>query len=793
MTFPAMAEPENSKVGAADTEQVGEPDLLAMAETDPQAVVDHMRGEWDRSVEDKKNWNEQWKVNLSASEGFLGARLNKVQDRQEAWLPEGAEPSIVGLDKANRLGERLKAAMFADEPLPNVIPDNGADASADSAEFQTRILKDEAEKLKYVKRAKGAFSVGKDYGSGFLHFYIDSQGRGPEPVRIKAHPDALSPDNPMLEAEIAAKTAEPKAPTLRYITAEDEATETPAGLTDERYGKPLKHQFLPKLCCEVLNGRHVSMLPGTSCDLDDARGVLVGAMVPLGNVKAAYKSVADMDDAKLAELVSYRPSKAKDLLPVTQRKFLQETKVSDSTLVFLLLRYHLPTATNQKGSYFAAVGDNHLAHFGVWWDEEHDERLDLPLTQFLQYHEEGNPYGAGSMQKLGPGNEILALILDAMFMHMDRFGDQKTFVPMNSSLRPEQLEAESHRYIPFAGGAPVVESIPDFPVIWEKMYARIAADMDDESGLQQAGQALQSPSIKSAVHFESNVQQVQVLLSDLRQNTASGLERGWLVMSQLIRAFYTIPQFLRMSGEDGVYRYEEWSGEDMIGAGDVKIAQGSFSGQTPDQKAMLARSLYLQDKILTPQEYKRIVTHQFDAQLALQDDPHYQRVKGQLSKWQKGPPEGWAPPQPQVDPMTGQPVVNPATGQPVVPPDPVLGQIFAPRPVDSLPAVAQMRCEEIGRALASSKIDRFPPEWVQPLFTLFEQTRQAAGIVTIAEQQQAAAQQAQAAAQDKALDREAKHDIEAAKIASGDAKVQSATEQQALDRAMKPPMPQAAP
>lgn len=733
--FPEVEESEQTRPTSPDT---GEPDLLAIADTDPEKVVQHMHQEWDDSWGDIKNWDEQWKVNLARSEGYLGARLEKVQDRQEAWIPEGTGPSIVGLDKANRLSQRLRTAIFADPAEPEVIPAQGTDASADGAEFQSKILKDEQRKMMLNTRAADAFTTGKDFGSGFIHFYIDPQGSGPEPVRIKAHPDATSPDNPMLEAEIAQGLAQPKAPILRYVTAGGQESDTPPGLTDKRFGAPLKRQFLPKICCEILNGRHVRFLPSTADDSDDAKGVLIGAMVPLGNVKATFESVASMPDDKLAELVSYRPSKAKELLPVAQRRFLNDNKVSDSSLVFLLLRYYLPTAKNMTGSYFAAVGDTHLAYSGPWWDEEHDERLDLPVAQFKQYHEPGNPYGAGSMQKLGPGNEILALILDAMFEHMDRYGDQKTFVPMNSSLRPEQLEAESHRYVPFAGGAPVVETIPDFPVIWEKMYARIASEMDDESGLQQAGQGLQASNITSALQFQTNIQQVQVLLSELRQNTAKGFERSYRIMSQLQRAFYTIPQLLRVAGEDGAYQEKEWSGEDMIGVADVKIAQGSFSGQTPEQKATLARMLYLQDKILTPQEYRRIVTHSFDAQLVLQADPHLVRVKGQLDKWLEGPPEGWAPPPPQADPTTGQMI--PA-------PDPAFGAVFTPVPVDNLPQVASMRAEEIGRVIASSRIQKFPPQWVQPLFALFEQTRKAAGIATIAEQQQAQAQAQQGAQQ----------------------------------------------
>ena len=743
MPFPDVETPTQTRDEAGD-DQPQEQDLLRLAESDPEEVVRRMREEWDRSWDEIRNLNEQWKVNLARSDGYIGARLEKTQDKQEAFIPLGAGPSITGLNKAVRLSGNLRSMLFADPPVPDVVPNRGVDQDADKAQFQTRILKDESEQLSYPILAGDAFEVGKDYGSGFVEFYVDPEGRGPQPVRIKAHPDAVSADDPLgdqirgVGIWPSGVAYVPKAPMLRYVTAE-------GGLTDQRYREPLKHQFLPKLCADVLNGRHVRFLPGTARDVWDATGLLIGAMVPLGTVKAAFPDIAQLSEAELAELVSYRPTRAKDLLPLDQRRYLNQTKVTDTSLVFLLKRFELATAKSPRGSYLAAVGDTTLAYAGEWWDEEHDEPLDLPLTQFKQYHQHGNGYGMGSMERLGPGTELLALMLDAMLEHLDRFGDAKTFVPTTSSLRPEQLEAETHRYIPVSPqGIPQSEQIPDFPVVIEKMHARISQEMDAESGLQQAGQALQSPNMTSARQFQANLNQVSVLLSDLRENTARGLVRGWKVMSQLVRAFYSIPQLLQWEGEDGAYHVKEFSGADLIGTSDVRIAQGSFSQMIPAQKAALASEMYAGGKgVLRPEEYRRIVMSQFDPVLALQDDPHYQRIKRQLDRWSDGPPEGWQPPQAPTDPM-GRPVVNPQTGQPMpAPPDPVLSTIFQPLPCDEEPPVAQLRLAEISRVLASTRFEKFPLPWQQGLVMAYQQAKQASGMMTVREQQQAQAQAGQ--------------------------------------------------
>jgi hypothetical protein len=761
--FPEVEKPENTRGSQPTTpSRPGEPDaekdLLALAKSDPEKVCEKLLAEWNRSVKDRHNYNEQWKVNLARSEGYLGASLDKVQDRQEAWIPYGTGPSLTGLNKAARLSRRLRSAIFADPPVPDVVPSSGRDISADNAQFQERILQDESSegRLGYDVLSADAFEVAKDYGSGFLHFYIDPEGRGPEPVQIKAHPDATSADDPLLEQPgDGQQPPAPKAPVLKYVTAE-------GGLTFERQGQPLKQQFLPKLCAGLWTGRHVGFLPNTARDLWDATGVLLGGMVALGDVKAAYPSVAKMTDEELAELVRFRPEKAAELLPMEQRKYLNTATITDSSLVFQLLRYQLSTAQQPHGSYFALIGEKHLAYHGEWWDTAHDEALDLPLTQFMQYRQHGNPYGQGSTETLGPGGELLAIIMEAMLEHMDRFGDAKTFVPTTQSVRPEQLEAESHRYIPTAPGAqPTTEQIPDFPITFEKMYGRISTELDDESALGHAGQAQQAPNVKSARHFQANLAQVQVLLSDLRQNTARGLVRGWRIMGQQIRARYTIPQLLRWQGEDGAYHVKEWSGADLIGIADIKIAQGSFTQMLPVQKATLARELYLNDRILTAEQYRRIVFGQFDALLALEEDPHFQRVKRQIDRWLEGPPAQEV--MPSVVPQAaragtpvalgsgsgpGAPVAStgglgapalpigmqaPAAGagpsQP--PPNPFqqqLNEIFDPRPADDEPQVAQVRMQELGRTMATTKFSRFPKEWQAGLVMAYQAARQASQV-----------------------------------------------------------------
>jgi hypothetical protein len=742
VAIPDVEEPTNSQ--AADDEPQG--DLLKLALTDPAECARKMREDWDRSWDDIRDVNEQWKINLWRSLGYLGASTMKVQDRQEAVLPAGSTPSITGLNQALRRRRHLRAYLFADKADSDVSPTTGDDGDADKAEFSARVLRDQCSegKLDLNLLAGNAFDVGGDFGSGFLHFYIEPEAGGSQPLTIKAHPDALTEDNPLLEAEVQQGLVVHKEYVLRFVKQD-------GTLTDDKADRPLKRQWLPKLCSDLLNGRHVRFLPGTAEDLWDATGVQIGALVPIRTLKQSFPDFCEkLGDEGLKALAHQHPPHAKDLLPPEMRSAYTKAQGEDA-LVFVLTRYQVSSRDYPKGCYLVTVGDDQIAYpteegQGVWWDEEHDEPLDLPLSQFKHFPKHGNSYGIGAMELFGPGAEMIALLQSYEFEHFDRFADRKTFVPGTSNIRPEQLEYETRTVIPFFGSqGPVFEQVPDFPKMAMDLHAMLKADLDDEAG-GAGSQTTQSPNASSGRQAALNLQQVSVILSDLREQTERAFVRSWRVILQLVRARFTIPQIAKFKGDDGLRYEKEWSGSDLLGTADISVRKGSFTQQNPMVKLQTARELFAETKGqgLTLAEYRRIVMHTIGPKLALEDDPHRERAMRQVSRWKEGPPKGWQPPPPQG---------NPQTGQPTQAPDPILGPLFAPLPPDQVPAVAAMRMEEFGRVIASVAFERHPPAWQQGLLGAYEAARQAAGQATVAEQQQAqqqAAQQQAAAGQQTA-------------------------------------------
>jgi hypothetical protein len=356
------------------------------------------------------------------------------------------------------------------------------------------------------------------------------------------------------------------------------------------------------------------------------------------------------------------------------------------------------------------------------WQQENGEAMDIPLSQHKQIDEDDDPYGRGLMQLLGDGNEIRAAQIGTFLEHLDRFSRRKVFIPVTSTLQAEELRSSTGWMVPInPGGEPVFEDLPDYPVASEKMLEFVTTDMDDESGLQETAQGLASPSVESGLHAQRIIEQVLIGISDMRENAKRAVIRGWRVTLQLARRYFEIPQKIGWTGEDGAYKVKHWDASDLGSTADVTIMQGSFTSLTASAKAATVTTL-AELQIADPMEIRRMIMGTVGAQTGMRDDPHRQRVRRQISQWEDGP-EG------DLDLQSGDPEVEMQATQ-------ELQTIFDRRPVDLSPEVAMTRYMELARSMSSLRFRKFPGFWQAGLVDEFEQMRQAAGVQTLAEQQQ---------------------------------------------------------
>lgn len=689
-------------------------DDLSLLEMEPLEAASAMLKDWDESWKDVRNLMEQWKVNKARADGYTGVQLVKRQDRSEAAIPYGAKRGIGGLNKAGRLKRRIRANVFSDPPVPECTPAGDNDDQRDAAETATRVLQYQCGEgqLDLNLAAGDAFDLGSIYGSGFIRFWVDESGGGYLPKQIEASPQATSPDDPMPKDPMTGHEI-PCDPILRYVTEDNQFTE-------ER--TEAARVWRPRIKRELLTGKHVRLIPFNSRDVWEADGAMVGAAVPLQTLKAMFPQMRKWKKNRIAALVTNRPQRFTDLLPANRKDDARDP-TKDDALVFVLTRYHVQSPKYPEGAYLIAAGKNELLHRQTWFDDANVQPLDIPITQYKQLTDEDNPYGNGVMTELGPGNELRAAMWGSELEHLDRFNNRKIFVPMTSTMQAQQFQSPTGTPIPILpGGEPKYEEVPDFPAIVQKMEEQASLEMDDESGLQQQAQGLNASSVTSGKQADTILQTVRKGLSDLWDNTERGLVRGWRIVLQLDRCFFTDPQLLRFKGADGAFKLKQWKAADFGDTEDVRVQRGTFTGMSPQQKAAQA-VMFAQLGLISKPELEHLTEGNIGGQFGLQDNPHRNRVRRQIAKWQDGPPEGWQPP---------QPLVNPATQEVTPPqPDPLLTGIFDQRPTDTQPDVAMMRVFELGRVISGTAFSKYKqyPAWQQALAEQYVMASKAAQVM----------------------------------------------------------------
>jgi len=746
-----MSEPNDFEVdepkGTAPTG--GDPNaddasLLTMPEKD---AVARLVRDWEDSWKDKAPLLAQWQVNQWRQDGYTGVYVTKKQNESMAYLPLGAVPNIAGANKARRLCRRLASTQFTDPPVAEATPATDEDQDRDNAETATRVLQDLSSEgnLNYAGTAAEAFSVGDVTGSGFIRFWTDAYGNGWRPETIMARPEATTADDPLPTVGEPGPDGVPvvytSAPVTRYVLEDGTLSDNPAD-------PKVKKQWLPKIRRAIYNAKHIALYPGTANDVWEAEALQIGEPVQLGVLRNQFPDAFKrLTEDQIRAMVAYRPKGFKDLLPPGKKDKTDHTR--PDAWVFVSTRWHVQCPDYDMGAYLIAAGDTTLLHRGTWYDDEHAQPMDIPVTQFKQYLQPGHPYGMGGYELFGPGNEVVASMTGSMLDYIDVFGNLPWVIPATGTMRQEQLQAGRRALISIMPNTePKQLQIQDFPPILEKMFALQTRDMDDESGLGQTAQGLEGKDVNSGLHAQTIIEQVNVNLSDLKRHISQGLTRGWRIILQLVRRDYTIPQKVRFQGDDKRYKVKEFTGADLGNTVDVRIQPGSFTQLAPSSKAALAGN-YAQMGVIPPEELRHILMGNVGGLIGLQDNPHVIRVRRQIEDWMAGPPEGTAEPVAPTDPMTGQPMMDMMTGQPMPAPTPeALTAIFAPLPVDEEQAVATVRAYELGRSMAGTRYGRWPAWWQAGYNQEYQRMRYFAGIQTVQEQAQAA--QAQAAQQQDA-------------------------------------------
>lgn len=642
----------------------------------------------------------QWKVNVLRHMGYRNVSLQQDGDKWDYYIPPNQTPDhIPMLSKLAEVNRKLTAIMFADPPAPQVVPAQDTDDEVFAAQIASRVLEDvESESmLSDVTMARHAFTKGSNYGSGFIYYYVDPNGGQKAPLQVEAHPASRHVDHALTSPD----TGKPLPPPYvkRYVM--------PDGTLSERRSDAAMRD-LPVLKSRVLTGRNVRFIPHNSHDVWDADGVLIGEFITWGRLKNLFPDLRKMSEEDVDSILQYRPARSEDIAQWDQ-DLNAGTQNKDERLVWVMTAFFRKTAAYPEGAHIITIGKKKLLHRSKWSHQREDgtvEVLDIPLTQYAQWKEgRDDPYHVGTSELIGAADEFRAAQFNMILEHLDRLNNRKIFVDVHSIINEQDLFRRDKRIIKTAGDKPVYEDVPMVSRDVLGVFADIGEEMPNSVGLGETTTGLESPSVKSGRHALAVVQQAQATLSELTQNITRAYTRSGRIKLQLIRKFFRMPRQAGWTTDDDEFRLDSWSRVDLGNARDVKLKPGTMTLLTPVAKAQLAEHYYTLG-ILDQFRMFEIFSGNLGGTLGLEDDPVRLRIRRQIAEWKKGPPEGWKPPQPevQVDPTTGQQIQ-------VVPVDPILENIWRPTPADYMPQVAMVRINELIRLMSTRKYSQKPQPW----------------------------------------------------------------------------------
>lgn len=707
---------------------------------------------WESQNDLMASREAEWKVNRLRRRGIPNVRLVKEQDRGvwTAWAPPMTLASAPVANKAASLCRRAISYLLADPPQPDPVPASNEQDDIDAAELAERILESlqSESNLNEPKTIRRALGYAVDTASGFVLYYVDQ-----DPAITTAKALVCSPQ--ATEAATAVdEDGEPLGPppyVTRYVTA--------AGLLTDI---PKEAEQIPavRLCRKIYQAQHVRFLPHDAEDLWDAEAVMIADFETWGALRKMLPALDALPLEEQKKIAQYRPDRAADLLPHRESETPQprdetgpgtngrDRPMPDETLVFTIKYYRVKGGDEPAGAYVLVLGNSWAT--GEPWEAEINGKVEALLIPLTQYRclDEGrvDPYGVALMSLLGPGNEARSAQFGAYLEHLDRFGNRKTFLPINSIIRPEQLNQPMATPLPMnPGGEPKYEDIPDFPNDGKEMIAMTSSEMEEAAGLPPVAQGVSDPDVGSGKQASIMISQVHAGLSEWKQNIIDGYLRGCRIQLQQVRAKFTTPQLVGYTGDDGAYRSRAFVGTDLGDTRDVRLSIGSMTMLTSSQKAEQAvHYAQLQLPGVSGDSFREIIANNLGVTLGLEDQPERLRIKRQISAWKAGPPPGWQPPPPPLPPppvganAEGAVVASPVAPPPP-PPDPILAAIFAEMPGDTIPAIALIRLFELQKLVSSVAYERKPLEWRNAIAQEFERMRLAAGSYTL--QEQAAMQQ----------------------------------------------------
>lgn len=592
--------------------------------------------------------------------GYPWATLEYVPDQSiyKFTMPYGTKGySIQAIpNKAWDLVNKATETILQDFPAPDPTPQNDSEEAEHAAEMAGRFLSQDASEdgtndpAVFYQATDKALTC----ASSYIHVWTDPTGNGYVPLQIKAHPQAASPENPLIGPDGMPTTDY----VLRYVTADNQFTDDPTQAAP---------QWMPKIRTEIWGREHIRAFPETN-SVQNAEKIIGLYYCTLGEAKRRWDAVAGMSPADLSALCDWTPPRYLSLLPpferarwkLTTSDEKQKSGSSDERMMFYYIVYQRSTPEYRKGAELVVTGsqggivlhrDTLSADVEVMQEDGSGKKpkcevLDIPVVQVTPRvdADDRDPSGTAYIELFGGSIEFTAALQMGIQEAMDITLHVEKYAPSTSPVEGWQISdaRSSGDVIPILNkdDVPFYAPTPPIPPGVIDILTYSTNQQDSIASLNKPAQGANDQQEVSGKARNIAIEQASIGLSRMGLAINAAYERYCRIKIQQVMRKFTVPQQIRYVGEDGAYKQEQWTGTDFALVGDVRIKAGTGTRMAPQAKINYL-SQAAQFGLIGPDEAKAASRPTFAQDLGIPENPHEQYVERCVTSWLNGPPEGW--------------------------------------------------------------------------------------------------------------------------------------------------------
>ncbi len=659
------AEPAPTTPPTDQTALQGKGELL---EADDATVFKTCHNLWLRQERLARNRYAQDRHWLAVRAGFAFSRLEK-DDNQDVWtqsFPPGyvkslRSPSIP--NKADDLCNKYVEVLLSDFPKADPQPKDNSETARRGAEIAQRFLAQESDdvgvNLSSVMWQQ--WDRAMCTASTFNHHWVDPVGGGSIPLQIEAHPEAPSPENPLVGPDGMPSVN----PILRYVTADQgqgrQFTDDPS---------QADRQWIPQARIDRLGREHVRLFPEHQ-DIDGSTTVMMAYFCTLGEGKRRWPSIAALDPGKLSALCDWTPPRYLVLLPPALRaRWKLQTGgpgdakggSDDQRYFFYYCLYKKNDPDYPEGAQVYVSGmdggfiigrDTLTATVQVPNEQVQDQdvplaiRMEIPIVQNrpIQDALDLDPTGLPLIGRFAGASEAGQQLMQAYAEACDIILHPARFVPSTSPVEGEDIDNSraTGDVVPILSMAdlPKWEEPPQLPGSTMQMAEFMYAQADSIAGLPKPLQGSNDQQEVSGVARNIAVQQGMIALGRSQVAFHLSFKRSCRIMIQQAMKYYSAPQQIRYVGDDGSYQQKWWTGAEFASVtSEVNVMPGTGTMMPPLTKVQNAAAM-MQMGALSQEEFQEVARPNLVGGLGITANPHDQRAERQIAAWMEGPPQGW--------------------------------------------------------------------------------------------------------------------------------------------------------